>query len=96
MQTTPLSLSNVPNAGSSEPLAASMPGADPALFVDRREQNGRPGGVERRQFASSHQGLSPEARELAMAIDSYKLEHRRRYVTFEEMLQVINQLGYHK
>lgn len=31
-----------------------------------------------------------------MAIDSYKLEHRRRYVTFEEMLQVINQLGYHK
>lgn len=73
-----------------------MPGDDPALFVDRRARSGAPGGVERRQFASSHQGLSPEARELAMAIDSYKLEHRRRYVTFEEMLQVINQLGYHK
>lgn len=96
MQTTPFTHSNVPNAGSSEPVAATMPELDPALFVDRRERSSDSAGAERRQFASSHQGLSPEARELAMAIDSYKLEHRRRYVTFEEMLQVINQLGYHK
>lgn len=96
MQTTPFTHSNVSNTESSDPVAATMPGVDPALFVDRRERSEDPAGVERRQFASSHHGLSPEARELAMAIDSYKLEHRRRYVTFEEMLQVISQLGYRK
>jgi hypothetical protein len=53
-------------------------------------------GVERRQFGNSHRGLSPDAQELAEAIDSYKLEHRRRYITFEEMLCVIHDLGYVK
>lgn len=65
-------------------------------FVDRREPGKRTSGSERRQFASSHQGLSDDARELALAIDGYKLEHRRRYITFEEMLHVIRKLGYHK
>ena len=65
-------------------------------FVDRRENGKKAAGAERRQFASSHQGLSEDARELALAIDGYKLEHRRRYITFEEMLHVIRKLGYHK
>ena len=69
----------------------------PSEFVDRR-QNPAPGsgGLERRQFGNTHYGLSPAARELAEAIDNYKLQHRRRYVTFEEMLQVITDLGYAK
>ncbi|REK15942.1 MAG: hypothetical protein DWQ37_08430 [Planctomycetota bacterium] len=67
-------------------------------FVDRRNpdsQAARPA-RERRQFANSHEELSPEARELAMAIDHYKLVHRRRFITFEEMLSVVKSLGYHK
>jgi hypothetical protein len=31
-----------------------------------------------------------------MAIDGYKLQNRRRYITFEEMLHVIHSLGYTK
>ena len=52
--------------------------------------------VERRQFADSHADLSPEARELAAAIDDYKRMHRRRFITHEEMVAVIRSLGYHK
>jgi len=67
-------------------------------FVDRR--NYETGGVmpshERRQFTNSHDGLSPDARELALAIDGYKLRHRRRFITYEEMLTVITGLGYSK
>ena len=65
-------------------------------FVDRRQNSVPAAGVERRQFGNTHYGLSPAARELAEAIDSYKLQHRRRYVTFEEMLHVITRLGYVK
>lgn len=66
-------------------------------FVDRRAttSNGVPG-RERRQFTNSHSELSPAARELAQAIDHYKLQHRRRFITFEEMLAVIQSLGYSK
>lgn len=65
-------------------------------FVDRRDPNklAQAPGVERRQFANSHDALSPAARELAVAIDGYKLRHRRRFITFEEMLDVIRDLGY--
>ena len=49
---------------------------------------------ERRQFTNSHDDLSPEAQELAQAIDSYKLMHRRRFITYEEMLAVMKSLGY--
>jgi hypothetical protein len=49
---------------------------------------------ERRQFANSYEELSPEAAELARAIDGYKVQHRRRFVTFEEMLAVITSLVY--
>jgi hypothetical protein len=67
-------------------------------FVDRRtaeSRDGRPTS-ERRQFANSHDELSPDAAELARAIDGYKLQHRRRFITFEEMLAVVKSLGYQR
>ncbi len=73
-----------------------FPPTVPAGFVDRRSDAESPAGAERRQFSNSHVRLSPDARELAEAIDSYKLNNRRRYITFEEMLQVITELGYSK
>ena len=36
------------------------------------------------------------AQELARAIDGYKLRHRRRFITYEEMLSVIKSLGYQR
>lgn len=67
-------------------------------FVDRRDHN--PAETlparERRQFTNSHSELSPDACDLAMAIDEYKLRHRRRFITYEEMLQVFTSLGYSK
>ena len=67
-------------------------------FVDRRD--GRSPveslGRERRQFADGHAEFSPAAKELAEAIDQYKVRHRRRFITYEEMLDVITTLGYHK
>ncbi|OYP29827.1 hypothetical protein [Rhodopirellula sp. MGV] len=65
-------------------------------FVDRRKQGGSRVTGERRQFGSSHSGLSQAGRELALAIDQYKLQNHRRYITCDEMLHVISQLGYHK
>ena len=65
-------------------------------FQDRRNYNsqeGAPGG-ERRQFTNTYEELSPDARELAQAIDAYKLMHRRRFITYEEMLSVVKGLGY--
>ena len=67
-------------------------------FVDRRSHFGDSDTPqrERRQFANSHDGLSPDAAELAVAIDEYKLQHRRRFITYEEMLHVMKSLGYAK
>jgi hypothetical protein len=67
-------------------------------FVDRRDydQGGQAPGRERRQFTNSHDGLSPDAKELALAVDRYKLTHRRRFVTYEEMLGVLKSIGYRK
>lgn len=67
-------------------------------FIERRNREqplGAPG-RERRQFADSYEGLSRPAQELALAIDSYKVAHRRRFITYEEMLSVVTSLGYHK
>lgn len=76
--------------------AAPETGSDTA-FIDRRATGSLPPGrAERRQFGNSHRGLSPAALELAEAIDGYKVQHRRRYITFEEMLRVIQSLGYSK
>lgn len=67
-------------------------------FPDRRSPGTVPvpPGVERRQFSSSHQDLSPAGREIAFAIDEYKIRHRRRFITYDEMLHVLSSLGYKK
>jgi hypothetical protein len=67
-------------------------------FDDRRDpySMGDAQGRERRQFVNSHGELSPEAAELARAIDSYKLSHRRRFINFEEMLSIVKSLGYRR
>ncbi|TWT86550.1 hypothetical protein Mal64_33760 [Pseudobythopirellula maris] len=72
------------------------PSQTPA-FVDRRSSTTDGGPArERRQFTNSHDGLSPDAAELAAAIDTYKLRNRRRFINFEEMLGVVKSLGYQK
>jgi hypothetical protein len=66
-------------------------------FVDRRSAEPGPTPArERRQFTNSHDELSPAARELAEAVDRYKLVHRRRFITYEEILGVVESLGYRK
>jgi hypothetical protein len=72
--------------------------ASQAPFVDRRrpQSEGVSPARERRQFANSYEELSPPARELGEAIDEYKLVHRRRFITYEELLSVIESLGYRK
>lgn len=79
----------------SEALDGSAFNDSPNEFVERRGASAA-GQLsrERRQFANSHEELSPPARELARAIDQYKLQHRRRFITYEEMLNVVLQLGY--
>ena len=69
-----------------------------AAFVDRRspQSEGVSPARERRQFGNSYEELSPPARELGEAIDEYKLVHRRRFITYEELLGVIESLGYRK
>lgn len=76
-------------------------GFDPQLddgqqFVDRRTAADytSPLTRERRQFGDDRASMTSDARELADAIDQYKLHHRRRFITYEEMLSVIRQLGY--
>lgn len=81
---------------SSLTTASPVPAQTPADFVDRRQSNDGSPGVERRQFGNSHDGLSADARELAEAIDAYKVRNHRRFVTFEEMLQVMHDLGYRR
>ena len=69
----------------------------PVTFMDRRQaDDGHPDGRERRQFRDSHSLLNPDAQELAEAIDQYKLLHRRRFITYEELYNVMVSLGYHK
>jgi hypothetical protein len=71
--------------------------SSPMPFVDRRTADSvvLPSGRERRQFTDSQLNqLSPDAQELANAVDNYKLMHRRRFVTYEEILNVVKSLGY--
>lgn len=79
-------------------MTQSVPTNDEALFLDRRDPNrgNNAPGVERRQFSNSHEDLSPRARELAIAIDEYKIRNRRRFITYEEILSVVDELGYVK
>lgn len=77
-------------------LSANTP-AEVPVFVDRRASTlGAAPTRERRQFTNSHTELPPEATELARAIDSYKLQHRRRFIDADELLSVIKSLGYSK
>ena len=68
-------------------------------FVDRRNSDSaaRTGQTpERRQFTNSHTGSDPNVAELATAVDQYKLRHRRRFITFDELYEVMRSLGYSK
>ena len=70
----------------------------PTVFVDRRQPDvqDRPEGTDRRQFSDAQSSTSPDAMELAEAVDQYKLRHRRRFITFDELYDVLMTLGYHK
>jgi hypothetical protein len=70
----------------------------PVEFIDRRQapSEARPGGPERRQFSNAYSSDRPDVNELAEAVDQYKLRHRRRFITFEELYDVMRGLGYHK
>lgn len=65
-------------------------------FIDRRRSSATSStpARERRQFTNSHSELSVEAAELAQAIDAYKAQHRRRFINYEEVLAVVQSLGY--
>ena len=67
-------------------------------FADRRdpENQRKSTGLERRQFTNSMSEYSPDAAELGKAVDQYKLMHRRRFINYEELLMVIQDLGYSK
>jgi len=66
-------------------------------FVDRRQSRGDGQAPrERRQFQDSREAGRPEVNELASAVDLYKLSHHRRFITFEELFDVMVSLGYHK
>jgi hypothetical protein len=66
-------------------------------FVDRRGGGERPLGVpERRQFRASVNTTRPEVAELASAVDGYKLQNHRRFITYDELYDVIARLGYVK
>ncbi len=91
-------LMSFPNSSSSAPTSSAV-GSIPVIapsegFVERRTSPPTREASERRQFGSSHSGLSDAGRELALAIDQYKVEHHRRYITCDEMLAVLASLGY--
>lgn len=67
-------------------------------FIDRRQHNLDSSftGREHRQFVDSYDGLTADARELAEAVDGYKLRHRRRFISYEELLDVVRGLGYRR
>ncbi len=66
------------------------------LSADRRDSSSNYSGPERRQFRDSHSATNPQVSELAHAVDQYKLNHRRRFITYEELHSVIVGLGYKK
>jgi hypothetical protein len=72
--------------------------APTAVFVERRQRDvAVPTAVtERRQFRDGDRSARPEVAELANAIDDYKIAYRRRFITFEELFDVMTSLGYHR
>lgn len=65
-------------------------------FVDRRQASTTSDGFERRQFQDGNRSARPEVAEFADAVDQYKVSNRRRFITFEELFDVMTSLGYHK
>jgi hypothetical protein len=66
-------------------------------FIDRRgTDRGASSGHERRQFKDGCRSDRPEVAELADAVDQYKISNRRRFITFEELYDVMIGLGYSK
>ena len=79
-----------------EQQTATPPASSPD-FVERRSR-GEDGnsGFERRQFRDGNRSDRPEVAEFADAVDDYKIRNRRRFITFEELFDVLTSLGYHK
>ena len=69
-----------------------------AVFVDRRQRDvgSVSTGSERRQFRDGDRSARPEVAEFANAVDDYKIAHHRRFITFEELFDVMTSIGYHK
>jgi hypothetical protein len=66
-------------------------------FIDRRAaRNPESPSFERRQFKDGNRSQRPEVAEFAEAVDTYKIENRRRFITFEELYDIMCSLGYHK
>jgi len=67
-------------------------------FVERRvSDEGKPtDGTERRQFVDSQADLPDDVKELSAAIDAFKVQRRRRFITLAEVLDIVKSLGYHK
>jgi len=79
----------------SQQSVVEQPGS---VFVERRQHDAgaTQSQSERRQFRDGDRSARPEVAELANAVDDYKLAHRRRFITFEELFDVVASLGYHK
>ena len=75
-----------------------MNNVETASFLDRRSRGSENPNewIERRQFGECRDALAPEVRELAEAIDQFKLGHQRRHLTLTEVLEVVKKLGYHR
>lgn len=83
--------------GRKENLMTTVFGSQEQPFVDRRSRSSDEySGPNRRQFRDSYNSSNPDVTELANAVDQYKLLHRRRFITYEELHSVIQSLGYHK
>ena len=69
---------------------------DPGFVDRRRSDSSAANTAERRQFRDGQRHSRPDVAELANAVDDYKISHCRRFITFEELLDVMLSLGYHK
>lgn len=76
------------------PTTESQSVTSQQAFVDRRTNSGSAPQVERRQFSSSYSELTPAGAELGVAVDQYKMNNRRRFVTYDEILDIVKSLGY--
>lgn len=75
-----------------QPSIAAIPFVDRRRVADTGSQEGR----ERRQVQDSRAAGRPDVNEFAEAVDRYKVAHHRRFITFEELYDVMVSLGYHK